>query len=53
MDLEGGGDKTLHWRARRGARRPTNTGRVILSMPGLRLRGEGPRRGTVEFIGDL
>jgi hypothetical protein len=34
-DLEGGGDKTLHWRARCGNRRPTNTGRVILSMPRL------------------
>jgi hypothetical protein len=41
-DLEGGGDKALHWRARRGARRPTNAGRVILSMPRLRLCGKGP-----------
>jgi hypothetical protein len=53
MDLEGSGDKTLHWRARRGARRPTNTGIVILSMPRLQLRGKGPRRGAVEFTGDL
>jgi hypothetical protein len=52
-DLEGGGDKTLHWQARCGARRPTDAGRVILSMPRLRLCGKGPRRGAVKLTGDL
>jgi hypothetical protein len=52
-DLEGGGDKTLQWRARRGARWHTNVGRVILSMPRLQLRGKGPRRGAVELTSDL
>jgi hypothetical protein len=52
-DLEGDGDKTLYRRARCGARRHTNVGRVILSMPWLRLHGKGPRRGTIEFTGDL
>jgi hypothetical protein len=28
-------DKTLYWRVRHGAQRHTNTGIVILSMPGL------------------
>jgi hypothetical protein len=52
-DLEGDGDMTLHWRARRGARRPTNAGIVILSMPQLRLHGKGPRHGVVKLTGDL